>query len=487
MAFLRSTGVLRRWILCAVCAGTAGTAAAANLLDVYNRSLTADPQWQQAIALHLAAREVKTQAIIGLLPLDLSANKYWQAVGSSTLNTPANAGLNLSVNLFSWDSWVALKAADATVAQAEANYQAAAQSLAQRVATQYFAVLAAQDTLTAERSALDSVQRQLDQAQQRYDVGLIAITDVQTAQAERDSTRAALIADERTLATQQDLLRAITGQSYTSLAAPRNDMPLLTPQPADENAWVATAMDQNSSLIASRMSADIARDNLLTAYGGHVPTISITVSRAYALEHGNFATPEQFAGIGIIAPPDTRDLIWQAGISVPIFTGGATQSKVRQTRYMWDAAKDALQYTSRETEEQTRDAFQGVTSQIAQVRALRQAVDSNRTALEATEAGYEVGTKSVVDVLTARELLVQAETNYAQAKYGYLDDIVALRLAAGTLDQRTIEQINGWLIEPAPQLPDVPAPPPLAPAPGAAPTPTAPPPPAAPVGSPRTP
>jgi outer membrane protein len=233
-------------------------------------------------------------------------------------------------------------------------------------------------------------------------------------------------------------------------------------------------MNQNTSLIASRMSADIAHDNLLTAYGGHVPTISITVSRAYALEHGNFAGPEQFAGTGLITPPDTRDLIWQAGISVPIFTGGATQSKVRQARYTWDAAKDAVQYTSRQTEEQARDAFQGVTSQIAQVRALRQAVDSNRTALAATEAGYQVGTKSVVDVLTARELLVQAETNYAQAKYGYLDDIVALRLAAGTLDEHTIAQINGWLIEPAPALPQIPAPAPLPPGETATPLPAAP-------------
>ena len=130
---------------------------------------------------------------------------------------------------------------------------------------------------------------------------------------------------------------------------------------------------------------------------------------------------------------------------------------MRQARYQWDAAKAGLDYTSRQTEEQTRDGYQGVISQIAQVQALKQAVESNRVALQATEAGYGVGTKTVVDVLTAREALVQAETNYAQAKYGYLNDIVSLRLAAAISTAATIEEINGWLIEPRPASPNVPA------------------------------
>jgi outer membrane protein len=141
---------------------------------------------------------------------------------------------------------------------------------------------------------------------------------------------------------------------------------------------------------------------------------------------------------------------------VPIFTAGLTQSKVRQARYTWDAAKAGLDYSSRQTEEQARDAYQAVISQIAQVRALKQAVESDQIALQATEAGYEVGTKTVVDVLTTRAALLQDDTNYAQAKYGYLNAIVSLRLAAGNLDHSTIELINGWLIEPRPPLPAVP-------------------------------
>jgi outer membrane protein len=473
------------WLLGVVCVCATGSAAAVNLLDVYDRALDTDPLWHQATSSRLATHETKTQAVLNLVPIDVSANKGFAGVGSVQIKTPAYLAATLSVNVFNWDNWVALKAADATVAQAEANYQAAAQSLIQRVSQQYFAVLAAQDTLTAQQSALESVQTQLDQAEQRYKVGLIAVTDMAVARASRDSTAAGVIAAKRSLATQEDLLRAITNENYSSLAGPRDDMPLLNPDPASEDTWVTIAMGQNASLIASRMASDIAHDSLLTAYGGHMPTININVSRNWALEHGNYNNAGSAVGQaaligsinGVPTVVDTSDVFWSVGISVPLFTAGLTQSKVRQARYTWDAAKAGLDFTSRQTEEQTRDAYQGVISQIAQVQALKQAVESERIALQATEAGYQVGTKTVVDVLTTRAVLLQDATNYAQAKYGYLNGIVSLRLAAGNLDRSTIELINGWLIEPRPPLPAVPATPnapattpaiPLDAAPGAA-------------------
>jgi outer membrane protein len=462
-----------KWPVGMLCVVACSPAAAINLLDVYSRSLDADPLWQQATFTHLAVRENRTQALLNLLPIDITANKNFIGIGGNDIRTPAFASAQLSLNLFSWDNWVALKAADATVAQGEANYQAAAQSLIQRVSGQYFAVLAAQDTLAATRSALQSVQIQLDQAEQRYRVGLIAITDVELARASRDSTNAAVIGAKRALATQEDLLRAITDETYQSLAGPRDDMPLLMPEPASEDQWVTTAMTQNANLIASRLASDIAHDNLLTAYGGHIPTINVSVSRNWALEHGTFngsnpaITQNELVSTinGLPTVVDTNDVFWSVGISVPIFTGGATQSRVRQARYTWQAAKAGTEFTSRQTEEQTRDAYQGLISQIAQVQALKQAVESDRTALEATQAGYQVGTKTVVDVLTQRAQLLQDDTNYALAKYAYLNDLVSLRLAAGNLDRSTIVQINSWLIEPRPAPPSVPAPAPLTPPP----------------------
>jgi outer membrane protein len=281
---------------------------------------------------------------------------------------------------------------------------------------------------------------------------LISSTDLAATGAAHDSTAAAVIAAKRALATQQNLLREITGESYPTLAAPRDDMPLLTPDPASEDDWVTTAMSQNSSLIASRMAAEIAHDNLLSAYGGHLPSINVSVSRNWALQHVDPNNPvtTTIAGVpGFAVPVNTNDVVWAVGITVPIFTGGGTQSKVRQARYYWDAAKSGVDFSSRQTEEQTRDAFEGVVSQIAQVRALRRAVETNRLSLLSAQAAYDAGTKTVVDVLTSRDALVQAQLNYAQAKYTYLNSMVLLRLAAGTLDRSLIVQINSWLVEPA--------------------------------------
>ena len=392
-----STGV---FLAVALAAATA--AQATDLLQVYQRSLDTDPLLQQATATRLATRETKTQALINLLPLDVSANKAWAGVGNETITSRSTLNLSLSVSLFSWDSWVALKAADATVAQAEANFRSAEQSLVQRVTSQYFAVLAAQDTLTAQQSALDSVQIQLDQAERRFDVGLIAVTDVEIARASRDSTAAAVIAAKRTLATQQDLLRAITGETYASLAAPGDDMPLLTPDPASEDSWVATAMNQNASLIASRLSADIAHDSLLTAYGGHLPTVSVGVTRNWALDHGAAASSNSLAAATAAASlplplgfaTDTHDLIWGVAVSVPLFTSGATESKVRQARYTWDAAKAGLDYSSRQTEEQTRDAYQGIEQQpgpLGQQIGRVRLVDQPR--LDGGQVGFQIASR----------------------------------------------------------------------------------------------
>src|SRR5215472_3509459 len=174
-----------------------------------------------------------------------------------------------------------LKAASAQVAQAEATYRAAEQQLILRVATAYFNVLTAEDTLEADQAALEAISRQLDQATTRFDVGLIAITDVEDAKAARDTAAATVIADKRTLATSADQLQEITGEKYDRLAKPGTDMPLLNPDPADESRWVDISLEQNPTLVSSRLAADIARDNVRAAVGGHLPSLDILAGRSY--------------------------------------------------------------------------------------------------------------------------------------------------------------------------------------------------------------
>jgi outer membrane protein len=269
------------------------------------------------------------------------------------------------------------------------------------------------------------------------------------------------------VASAEEQLRTITGEKYNRLASPRANMPLLTPEPASEDAWVGAAMTGNASLNAARLSADIAHDSYLSAVGGHLPNITVSASRNWLLDSSN--NTASVGGVNTPGALNTQDITWSAGVSVPLFTAGLTQSRVRQAKYAFSAADAGYERTQRQTEQQTRDAYQGVISQIAQVQALNQAVESNRVSLQAIEAGYEVGTKTALDVQTTRQQLVQAQTNYAQAKYGYLNNIVALRLASGALDVETVKQINGWLEEITPPAAPVATAAPATAAPAAAP------------------
>jgi outer membrane protein len=365
------------------------------------------------------------------------------SLGMTTTKTWA---LNIRQNVFSWANWVNLKIAGHEVAQSEADYLVALQGLAQRVAQQYFAVLQAQDTVEAQEASREAIVRQLEQQERRFEVGLIAITDVQEARAERDNASAQVIAAKRALASAEEQLRATIGEKPTSLKEPGEDMPLLSPSPASEDEWVRISMDQNASLISSRLAADIARDQVSSAFSGHLPTLDLVAGR----NHSDSDTRSKFPG-GVPNPAvtdSTSELFGKSislQISVPLFSGGVTQSRVRESQYRWIAAKERLERTSRTTERTARDAFLGVNSEIARVQALKQALQSNQTALAATEAGYEVGTRTTVDVLNARRALVAAQTNYSAAKYSYLNNVIQLRLAAGNLDRSTIEEINRLL------------------------------------------
>src|SRR5580765_5132412 len=277
----------RHWSLALVLLLVTSAAGAVNLETVYQQALVADPIMQQADALHMATREQKTQAILDMMPLDTNVSKTWNGRNGDNTSTPILGNLALQVNLFSWSKWIALRAANSIVAQGEANYIAAQQDLILRVGQDYFAVLGAKDALAAQDSALQSVSRQLDQAERRFEVGLIAVTDVQIARAARDSAAAAVIAAKRAVANAEEQLRATTGQKYNQLAEPGDGMPLLTPDPASEDAWVSTALSQNASLIASRLSADIAHENYLAAIGGHMPSINASVTRSWNLEDPN--------------------------------------------------------------------------------------------------------------------------------------------------------------------------------------------------------
>jgi outer membrane protein len=314
-------------------------------------------------------------------------------------------------------------------------------------------VLAAQDNVDAQESAFESIARQLEQAEKRFEVGLIAITDVQEAKAARDSAAASLIAAKRQLASTEELLREITAERFARLAKPADSMPLRTPEPATEQEWVQASLEQNLALISSRLAADIARDNVRSAFGGHLPSVDLVASRGNTNQS---ATINFESGNVGERTSDSDDTSITLQVNVPIFAGGGTQSRVRQSEFQWMAARERLTRVTRQTERQARDAFLGVSSEISRVQALRQALESSQTALKATEAGYEVGTRTAVDVLDARRALVQAQTNYSRSRYDYILNVLRLRQAAGNLDRKALEEVNAWLSETAPATPGMP-------------------------------
>jgi outer membrane protein len=462
---------------------TAQVAVAETLLDVYLRARNNDPQLREAEANRLATQEAKPQARGALLPqVNANANLDWTnndgnnvfgQADTTDADGDGNRGevfilnrefdgrsdtqqwsLQLRQTLFRWDQWVTFRRADKEVLRADINYRVAELDLYTRVADAYFNVLAAEDTLASAASTREAIGRQLEQAQKRFEVGLIAITDVQEAQSGYDQAVAAEILAKRQLATAKEVLREITGEYPGDLAAPKAEIPLVVPAPADENQWVETALQQNLALQSAQLGADIARDNVSIARSGHLPTIDFVAERADIDTNGGQKTALNIPGVpsggldaALTQPTDfqTSEDSFGVQFSIPLFSSGVTNSRVRQAVYQHRAAKEQVEQSARETERQTRDAFLAVNSEISRVKALFQARKSAEVALQATEAGMEVGTRTTVDVLESRRQLFIAETNYARSRYDYIVNVLKLKQAAGTLDDTDIEEINSWL------------------------------------------
>ncbi len=437
-------------------------AKAENLMDVYNLATSSDPLLKEAAANRMATLEARPQAKAGLLPL-INLSGTWNDTGSDDFGSNFSQSLQTTVEsrterdsqalnyrlqlqqpLFRWDRWVALKRADKTVAQAEATYAAAEQDLAVRVTQAYFNALAAQDSLDAETLNKEAIKRQLEQNETRFEVGLIAITDVLESRAAFDQSVASEIAAKRQLALAKENLREIVGQRIDTLVAPGTDLPLQNPSPENEDAWVELAQRQNLNLEAGRISVQIAQDDVRSQRTGHYPSLDLVLSRSEFDSDGDIFVIGSGNPAGANDQESTTDTI-SLQFNVPIYSGGAVSSRVRQAVYNKQAAQQRLERIARETERQTRDAYLSVLAEISRVKAIKEAVKSSETALSATEAGFDVGTRTSVDVLNSRRDLLRAQVNFYVARYDYLVNLINLKRAAGTLSGSDLQEISNWL------------------------------------------
>jgi len=426
-------------------------AQAADLLQVYRMALNSDPQFRQVAANKRAVFEDRPQAFATLLPnIGLSADisgtsSKRTGPGAFQLDSDGNpleltrAGtdssgysLSLSQPLFRADRFFRLQQADNNIKLADAQLSAAAINLAVRVSQAYFNILAAVDNLSFAEAEKRSLSQQLEQARQRFEVGLTAVTDVQEAQAGYDRAVADEIRAINEIDNAREALREITGEYLVDLAPLSSSMPMLTPEPADINTWSDTAVRENLNVIAAIHSVDIARDEIKVQSAGHLPTLDITARHSFNKTDTRGLSETTSNTIGL-------------QLNIPIYSGGAVSSRVRASNERLNMQFERLEQARRQANREARQSFLGVISGISQISALEQAVLSSEIALEATRAGFEVGTRTAVDVVQSERATFQARRDLSRARYDYVINTLILKQASGILTVDDIEQINQWL------------------------------------------
>jgi outer membrane protein len=315
------------------------------------------------------------------------------------------------------------------------------------VADAYFNVLRQWDNLQVSKAEELSDKRQLDQAQQRFDVGLIAITDVHEARAAYDSSVAQRLSDEGTLATAYEALSTLTGQDHANLWRLQKDFPVVDPAPQNRADWVQFALNNNYSLKAALYGMQAASENSTAKRMEHMP--KLTGSLNYQKDHVTGDLDSRPPSAFDIPPDaDTTTKSAMLKLTVPIYSGGFTSSQSRQAAEQYNAALEQKIDTERTVIQNTRARHIATTTDVQRVRARSQSIISSQSALDATRAGYEVGTRNIVDVLQSQRTLYSSLRDYANARYDYVMDLLRLKEQAGTLSPQDINDLNQWLVEP---------------------------------------
>ncbi|MDR9389900.1 MAG: TolC family outer membrane protein [Wenzhouxiangella sp.] len=431
-----------------------GGAHAVDLLGVYELAQTNDAALRAAERRLDAAEEIPRQARATLLPtINGSASRTIGSsepeVGGRTLPSSdvdqENYRVSLNQSIFDDANWGQLARGRAELSTAEAEYKEAWQAFLYRVTQRYFDVLTALDSVTFANAEQTALRRQFEQAEQRFEVGLAAVTDVHEARAAFDGARARLILAENAFEDAKEALRETAGAYFENFARLIDDIPLDSPDPADAQSWVQMALQNNPQVMQQLGQLDVARADLRIARAGHLP--SLGVSGSYSRNVNNEFTardPQTQAPIGITSFQTDG---WQAQVTlnIPIFQGFATQSRRRQAGFVLQLADEVLDQAQRSVVRQTETAYRGVVAGIREVEARRQALVSANSALEATNAGFEVGTRTIVDVLLSEQRFFQAERDYSQARHQFILNQLRLKQAAGSLSEDDLSEVNALL------------------------------------------
>ncbi len=420
-----------------------------DLVSVYQEAVDNNADLAAARAQYGAQKEVVPQARAGLLP-NLSAGASINDVRtdidqpSAIANRSANSyQATLAQPLFRADRWFQLQAAKEVNEQAALQLSATEQNLILQSAENYFAVLRAQDNLASTKAEEAAFKRQLDQSNERFDVGLSDKTDVLQSQASYDTARANRIVAQRQVDDAFEALITLTNREYNSIQGIVHSLPVLTPTPNDAKAWVDTAAKQNLNLLASNYGVSAAEETLKQRKAGHAPTLDAVVQYKKGDNDAlGFSNPNAF-NRPYHGDVEQRSIGLQ--LNIPIYSGGLTSSQVRESYSRLSQSEQQRESLRRQVVENTRNLHRAVNTDVEQVQARRQSIISNQSAVEATEIGYQVGTRNIVDVLDAQRQLYNSVRNYNNSRYDYILDNLRLKQAAGTLNPGDLQDLARYL------------------------------------------
>jgi outer membrane protein len=417
-------------------------ALAEDLMQVYTLAFDFDPILKQARSARESIDENVNITFSRFLPhVNAEANTFGNRDDKAKLSDRAEGfnthdyNINLDQSLFDNKNYVNYRISKINVSRADAELNATLQNLIIRVADAYFRTLAAIDKVGFAKAEKKAIGRQLDQAQRRYEVGIIAITDVLEAQAGFDNANAEVILAENELLVTKEVLRELTGKYIDQLAPLAQKIPLDPPSPEDINHWTDMAINGNYTLLAAQEGTYSAQENINLQRSGHYPTLGLRASYGYRSNNGpgSFIAHNKNEGrIGL-------------NLSIPIYEGNAVTSRTRQAQYDFQQSQERYSEILNSTEKSTRSNYLSVISEVSRVKALKQAVISNESGVKATEAGFEVGTRTIVDVLNVQRDLFRAKQEHSNARYIYILNILRLKQDSGELDRLDLERVNQWL------------------------------------------
>ena len=409
---------------------------AETLSDIYKIAVKNDPLILSAKANYNADKETLKQGRAVLLPqLAGSANKLEPADPTSTNPDKTIYSASLSQSLFNVPAWFQFKSAKNMDQMAEATFAANQQDLIIRVSETYFNVLRAYENKQTREAELSAISRQLEQTQERFEVGLLPITDVYEIQAIFDEAMANNLEASGALDIAFEKLQSLTGQTHNKLSGLKDSFIAVSPDPIDVDSWVQFSLANNFTLKASQLAQQAANATATAAKAQHLPKITIST------DYSKRDLKPTLNSDGAVTEQTSVNL----NLTMPIFSGGLTSSQARQSSFKAKAAEHNYVATKRNTIQAVRSTHQQVITNIARVKARTQAIKSAESALKATQAGYEVGTRNIIDVLLAQRTVFQAKRNYASARYDYILSMMRLKQVAGQLSPDDIYGISAHL------------------------------------------